>query len=79
MPMQRVYDIRVLLLSSESKTDSDGIVYTEHICQFEYKILKNDGVFRSDLESGAVRPQILTIREYYDRVIIYDAVTNFRK
>ena len=36
MPMQRVYDIRVLLLSSESKTDSDGIVYTEHVCQFEY-------------------------------------------
>lgn len=79
MPMQRVYDIRVILVSSVSKTDSDGFGYTEHVCRFEYKILRNDGVFRSDLESGAVRPQILTLRETYDSVIITDAITNFRQ
>ncbi|MBQ7011444.1 MAG: hypothetical protein IJN63_07025 [Clostridia bacterium] len=79
LSMQRVYDINLQYISSESKSDSDGIVYEEVIYRFEYKIMKNDGVFRSDLESGAVRPQYITMRVYFDRIEIYAVVSNFIK
>jgi len=79
LSMQRVYDINLQYISTESKSDSDGIVYDEVIYRFEYKIMKNDGVFRADLESGAVRPQYITMRVYFDRIEIYAVVSNFIK
>lgn len=79
LSMQRVYDINLQYISTESKSDNDGIVYDEVIYRFEYKIMKNDGVFRADLESGAVRPQYITMRVYFDRIEIYAVVSNFIK
>ena len=65
--------------SSESKTDKTGIVYEEYVYKFEYKIMKNDGVFRRDLESDAVRPQFVTIRVYFDTIYISGVISNYRK
>ncbi len=74
---QRVYDILLTLISSEEKTDEEGVKCTEHVYRFEYKIMKNDGVFRRDLESGTVRPRIVTLREYPDAVVISDVIGKY--
>lgn len=79
LSQQRVYDIMLYYQSSESKTDKTGIVYEEYVYKFEYKIMKNDGVFRRDLESDAVRPQFLTIRVYFDTIYISGVISNYRK
>lgn len=79
LSMQRVYDIMLYYRSGESKTDPSGIIYTEYVYRFEYKIMKNDGVFRRDLESDAIRPQIVTVRVYFDDIYISDVISNFRK
>ena len=79
LSMQRVYDIMLTYQSSEQKTDKSGIVYTEHVYKFEYKIMKNDGVFRRDLESDAIRPQFVTISEYFDEIYISNVISNYRK
>ena len=79
IPMQRVYDIMLHYVSSESATDANGIVYEKHVYRFEYKIMKNDGVFRSDLESDAIRPQLVTVSVYFDDVYISDVITDFRR
>lgn len=79
LSQQRIYDIMLHYQSSESKTDKTGIVYEEIVYKFEYKIMKNDGVFRRDLESDAVRPQFVTIRVYFDEIYIFDVISNYRK
>ncbi len=79
LSMQRVYDIMLHYQSSEQKTDQSGIVYEELVYKFEYKIMKNDGVFRRDLESDAIRPQFVTISVYFDSIYISNVVSNYRK
>lgn len=79
LSMQRVYDIMLHFQYSERKTDQSGIVYEEHVYKFEYKIMKNDGVFRRDLQSDAVRPQYITIKMYFDKIYISNVISNFRK
>ena len=79
LSMQRVYDIMLHFQSSERKTDQSGIVYEELVYKFEYKIMKNDGVFRRDLQSDAVRPQYITIKMYFDKIYISNVISNFRK
>ncbi|MBE6641718.1 MAG: hypothetical protein E7619_09030 [Ruminococcaceae bacterium] len=77
--MQRVYDINLQYISTEAATDEAGIVYDSVVYRFEYKIMKNDGTFRRDLESDAVRPQYITIRQYFDKIYISNVVSNFIK
>ena len=79
IPMQRVYDIMLHYVSSETVTDPTGISYEKHVYRFEYKIMKNDGVFRDDLESDAIRPQIVTVHEYFDKIYIADIIADFKK
>ncbi len=79
LSMQRVYDIMLHYQSSEQKTDQSGIIYEEIIYKFEYKIMKNDGVFRRDLESDAIRAQFVTIHVYFDEIYISDVISNYRK
>ena len=79
LSMQRVYDIMLHYQSSEYKTDPTGIVYEELVYKFEYKIMKNDGVFRRDLESDAIRAQYVTIRVYFDNIYISEVISNYRK
>ncbi|MBQ7172180.1 MAG: hypothetical protein IJR89_07885 [Clostridia bacterium] len=74
---QRVYDILLTLVSSEERTDEEGVKCTESVYRFEYKIMKNDGVFRRDLESGAVKPQLVTLREYPDTIRISDVIGKY--
>ncbi len=79
LSMQRVYDIMLHYQSSEQKTDASGIVYEEYVYKFEYKIMKNDGVFRRDLESDAIRPQFITVSVYFDKIYISDVISNIGK
>ncbi len=59
--MQKIYDITVELISSADKKSHDGVDVIEYIYKVSYKILENDGTFRSDIESDAVRGQFYTI------------------
>ncbi len=59
---QRIYDI-VFTEISRKELKENGINYFKHEVKVEYKIQKNDGVFRSDLPSDAVKAQILVVDE----------------
>lgn len=63
--MQRLYDAKITFLSSSEKTVDEETV-TTYIYKIEYKIMKNDGTFRRDIDSDSVRPQTLTIEEKGD-------------
>ena len=74
---QRVYDILLTLVSTAERSDDAGFKYTESVFLFEYKIMKNDGTFRGDLESGAVRAQLVTLSEYPGEVKISDVIGKY--
>ena len=74
---QRVYDILLTLVSTAERSDDAGVKYTESVYRFEYKIMKNDGTFRGDLESGAVRAQLVTLSEYPGEVKISDVIGKY--
>ncbi|MBQ9131193.1 MAG: hypothetical protein IJX62_01805 [Clostridia bacterium] len=53
---QMLYDIRIELYSREGEGDSAKITY-----QVDYRIFENDGSFRRDVESDAIRPQYVVM------------------
>lgn len=69
--MQKLYNIKFTLLS-ESEDDSTGI--TEYIVLLEYMIFKNNGTFRTDVGSDAIKPQYLVITDRTDNLLI-DSIT----
>ncbi len=60
--MQRLYEINIEKLSEEGGEDTDG-EYKIHLYRMSYMIMKNDGTFRRDMGSDALKPQDLTIFE----------------
>ena len=68
--MQRLYDIKIEKISSEAPN---------YIYMLEYKIHKNDGTFRRDIDSDAARPQYLVILEKNDVFLIDEIITYIEK
>lgn len=54
--MQRVYDMRL-----EHITTTNTASETIYVYKVSYKIMKNDGTFRNDVQSNAERPEFFTI------------------
>lgn len=61
--MQKIYDITVELIASADKKNDDGSDVIEYVYKLSYKILENDGTFRSDIESDANRSQFYTVTD----------------
>lgn len=67
---QRVYDIHVEYLFASKVSDPDYGQIEKHVLRVAYKIMKNDGTFRSDVGSDASRAQYLELIERNGRLYI---------
>ena len=61
MTEQRIYET-VFHEISFTETEENGVPVLNYEFKVEYKIQRNDGTFRKDLESDAVKAQYLTIK-----------------
>lgn len=61
--MQKLYDILITPCSATEETDENGNTYNEYIYALEYKIRRNNGSFRSDIDSDGNRTQYLLITD----------------
>lgn len=69
--MQKLYNIEVEYIS-ESEIELDGKTVVQYIYKFTYMIMENDGTFRGDLVSDAMKPQYYTLIEDNDEIKISD-------
>ena len=70
---QRVYD-SLFTERSKRELEKDGRIVFEYEFKVEYKIMKNDGTFRSDLASDSVKGQYFTILHDGDDITITGVV-----
>ena len=69
--MQKLYNIEVEYIS-QSDITLDGHAVVQYIYKFTYMIMENDGTFRGDLVSDAMKPQYYTLIEDGDTIKISD-------
>ena len=69
--MQKLYNIEVEYIS-ESEIEISGRTVVQYIYKFTYMIMENDGTFRGDLVSDAMKPQYYTLIEDNDEIKISD-------
>lgn len=69
--MQKLYNIEVEYVS-EKYDVFDGRNVVKYVYKFTYMIMENDGTFRNDLISDAMRPQYYTLIEDGDDIRISD-------
>ncbi len=72
-PEQRIYETVFTELSFKEMKEN-GVKFLRYEIKAEYKIQKNDGMFRSDLPSNAVKAQILVIDIKSDSQLITSVV-----
>ena len=68
--MQKLYEIQVSPYSKTEKTGEDGRKYTEYIYALQYKIRKNNGSLRDDMDSDGLRPQYILITDREGSLLI---------
>jgi len=67
--MQKLYDMKVEYLS---RVDNKSAATTDWYYKISYKIMENDGTFRNDIPSDAVRAQYYTVHDNgYELEITY--------
>jgi len=62
---QKIYDVEIEYLQSEE--DGDDMLYAYDV---DYKIMRNNGTFRNDIESDASRTLVFVLRESADGILI---------
>ena len=73
---QMLYNMEITYQSSESGESGDKLV----TYLLEYMIYRNDGTFRRDIDSGASRPQYITLRVSADgSILIEKSITVYTK
>ena len=73
--MQKLYNITIAKYSETQVSDDDGNNYTEYIYTLEYMIYKNNGTFRNDIGSDAIRTQYIKLTDRTGEILI-DVVSN---
>ena len=73
--MQRIYNITVEKLNEASQNEN-GQTSNQFVYSLSYMIARNDGTFRSDMESDALKPQYLVIKEISGEFYIDKILTN---
>lgn len=69
---QKIYDIEIKYISKVLSAEKDETTY---IYKVGYKIFKNNGTFRNDIESDASRPLFYTVIEYKDGTVLIDKIS----
>lgn len=72
---QKLYNIKITILSSEEITEN-GITYTEETYLLEYMIYQNNGTFRTDVGSDAIRKQGVVVSDREGDMLI-DVVSSY--
>lgn len=72
--MQKLYDIEIKKLSAAEGEDAQG-TYRRYVYRVSYMIMRNDGTFRTDLGSDAIRPQEITVTERDGALLITGVAT----
>ena len=70
---QRVYESKFTEIS-KNEINRDGKISFEYEFKIEYKIMKNDGTFRSDLSSDSIKGQYFTILQNDENIQISKVV-----
>lgn len=58
--MQKLYNMEIEFIS-KSESTVNGTKITKYVYKFTYMIMQNDGTFRNDLVSDAMKPQYYTL------------------
>jgi len=69
---QKIYDIEIKYISKLASAEKDETTY---IYKVGFKIFKNNGTFRNDIESDASRPLFYTVIEYKDGTVLIDKIS----
>ena len=75
--MQKIYDAVIELIVSEDSV-KNGMAVTQYVYKLSYKILENDGTFRSDVESDASRPQFFYVLDDGNSMYITDVTYSLK-
>lgn len=70
---QRIYDCLFTHISAQ-EVKENGERFFRYEVRVEYKIMRNDGTFRSDLASDSIKPQIFVVDDKDDGCIITKVV-----
>lgn len=71
--MQMLYDVNIVKISAEEVSVGDT-VYNEYTFALEYRILDNNGSFRSDIGSGT-KTQYITLTDRHGKLLIDSIAT----
>lgn len=72
---QKLYNITITLLSSEEITDN-GPTYDQYTFSLEYMICENNGTFRTDVGSDAIRKQAVVVTDREGEMLI-DVISGY--
>ncbi len=75
--MQRVYDITITKVKESTVTTKEGTTYTQYEFDVEYKILKNDGTFRTDIGHRESRKQYFVLSNSTSNRVLIDQIMNY--
>ncbi len=72
--MQRVYDIQFRKIEENTKKGGEGSSYIQYVFEVEYKIMKNDGTFRTDIASDEARKQYIILADRQGDEVLIDQI-----
>lgn len=79
--MQQLYDIKLTKMAISEQKDENGKSYTQYEYIVEYKIRRNDGTFRNDVDSDGSRKQYFVLSNAASGsadVILIDQVLEYK-
>ncbi len=77
--MQQLYDIEVTKLSEYLINEDTADPITVMEFDVSYRIRRNNGTFRDDLESGAARPQVYQLYRSLTGEILIQSISEYRR
>ena len=66
LTMQRIYNIEITLLTDDTIVDGNYKGYRRRTYDISYMIMKNDGLFRNDMESDSSVPLVFELLTFGD-------------
>lgn len=74
--MQRLYDIKLTKVSETAVVGEKG-KYTQYEYEVEYKISRNDGLFRTDIGSDESKKQYFILSDSTSDEVLIDQILNY--
>jgi hypothetical protein len=74
--MQRIYDIKFTKVSETTVPGEKG-KYTQYEYEVEYKISRNDGLFRTDIGSDESKKQYFILSDSTSENVLIDQILDY--